>query len=150
MAPNIRTRLALTRDRRAFGTFDPRAADDLDRRAHIDSAIAARHCWVAELSGHIAGYGVLAKNFFGRDFIELIYVAEDARRSGVGGALLAAIEQSRHEPQIFTSTNESNAPMRALLAKHGYAPSGRIENLDPADAELVFVKALKSSGATSR
>jgi hypothetical protein len=32
--------------------------------------------------------------------------------------------------------------MRALLAKRGYCDSGRIENLDPADPELVFVKFL--------
>jgi len=30
--------------------------------------------------------------------------------------------------------------MRALLAKAGFEPSGLIENLDPGDPELVFVK----------
>jgi hypothetical protein len=34
--------------------------------------------------------------------------------------------------------------MRALLEKCGYAPSGRIENLDPGDPELVFVKFLSA------
>jgi hypothetical protein len=33
--------------------------------------------------------------------------------------------------------------MRTLLAKRGYIPSGRIENLDPGDPELVFVKFLR-------
>jgi hypothetical protein len=33
--------------------------------------------------------------------------------------------------------------MRALLAKRGYTDSGRIENLDPGDPELVFVEFLR-------
>jgi hypothetical protein len=36
--------------------------------------------------------------------------------------------------------------MRALLAKRGYTDSGRIENLDPGDPELVFVKFLSAGG----
>jgi len=44
--------------------------------------------------------------------------------------------------RVFTSTNESNAPMRALLGQCGYKPSGSIDNLDPGDPELVFVKFL--------
>ncbi|SRR5665213_75483 len=144
MAHDICTRPALTRDRRAFGDLDPRAAGDLERREQIDTAIAARRCWVAESGGRMMGYGALSKNFFGRDFIEQIYVAEDARRSGGGSSILAAIEHACHNVQIFTSTNESNAAMRALLAKRGYAPSGRIENLDRGDPELVFLKFLNA------
>jgi len=120
------------------------------RREKIDTAIAARRCWVAEQGNRIVGYGLLARNFFDRDFIELIYVAEDARRAGAGSSILAAIEHACHNAQIFTSTNESNAPMRTLLAKRGYTPSGRIENLIPGDPELIFVKFLTSSGETTR
>jgi GNAT superfamily N-acetyltransferase len=143
MTHDIRTRLAATKDRRAFGEFDPRAASDLHRREMIDSAIAARRCWVAERGGRVAAYGVLSKNFFGRDFVELVFVAESARRSGAGGAVLDAIERAVHADRLFTSTNESNAAMRALLAKRNYEASGRIENLDPGDPELVFVKILR-------
>jgi GNAT superfamily N-acetyltransferase len=143
MTHDTRTRLAATRDRHAVGEIDPRVASDLHRRDEIDAAIAARHCWVAERSGRVVGYGVLTKNFFARDFIELLFVAEDARRAGVGSAILDAIERTIHADRLFTSTNESNAAMRALLARRGYAPSGRIENLDPGDSELVFVKFLR-------
>jgi len=139
----ITTRLAGTRDRRAFGTFDPRAAKDLARREMIDAAIAARHCWVAEKVGQVVGYGVLSKNFFGRNFIDLVFVAEEARRSGAGGAILMAIERAVNADRLFTSTNESNAPMRALLENRGYKASGRIEHLDDGDTELVFVKFLQ-------
>ena len=143
MKSEIRTRLAGTQDRRAFGQFDERAAKDLTRRETIDAAIAARRCWVAEGFGRVVGYGILSKNFFHRDFIELIYVAEDARRTGAGAALLSAIERAVHEDRIFSSTNESNDAMCGLLTANGYKASGRIENLDAADPELVFVKFLE-------
>lgn len=141
MANNeIRVRLAGTRDRRAFPEIDPHVSSDLQRREAIDSAIAGRRCWIADVSGKPAGYGILSRNFFGRDFIELLFVAEAERRHGVGGAILSAIENARDGSAIFTSTNESNAPMRALLTARDYRPSGRVENLDPGDPELIFVK----------
>jgi ribosomal protein S18 acetylase RimI-like enzyme len=140
MDRDVRVRLAGTRDRRAIATCDPRVASDLHRRELIDAAIAARHCWVGERANAVAGYGVLSTGFFGRDFIELVHVAADARRLGIGNALLDAIERARQADRIFTSTNESNAPMRALLEKRGYEPSGTIHNLDADDPELVFVK----------
>jgi len=150
MLSEIRTRLAGTRDRRAFGEFDERAAKDLQRRELIDAAIAARRCWVAEGFGKVVGYGILSKNFFHRDFIEVVYVAEDARRTGAGASLLSAIEKSVREDRLFASTNESNVAMRALLFTRGYRESGRIENLDPNDPELVFVKFLEPSGGAPR
>lgn len=107
-------------------------------------AIAARRCWVAEHDGAIAGYGVVTANFFNRDFIELLYVSEPMRRSGVGDALLETIERARTARRLFTSTNESNAAMRALLDRLNYRPSGTILNLDPDDPDLVFVKFLSS------
>jgi GNAT superfamily N-acetyltransferase len=140
----IRVRLAGTRDRRAFAEIDPRVANDLHRRDVIDSAIASRQCLVAERLGHPAGYGIFSRSFYERDFVDLLFVSEEARRSGIGTALLRAIEQNCDSDKLFTSTNESNAPMRALLARCGYAQSGRIENLDPGDPELVFVKFLKN------
>lgn len=149
MQSEIKTRLAGTRDRRAFGTFDSRAANDLARRELIDAAIAARRCWVAEGFGRVVGYGILSRNFFHRDFIEVVFVAEDARRTGAGAALLSTIERAVHEDRLFTSTNESNVAMRALLFRRGYRESGRIENLDPKDPELVFVKFLEPSGAAT-
>jgi ribosomal protein S18 acetylase RimI-like enzyme len=143
MTGSIQTRHAGTRDRRVFSTLDPRVGSDLTRRELVDAALAARRCWVAEHAGQIVGYGVLTKNFFNRDFIELIHVAEDARRTGAGSALLRAVERAVTSDRVFTSTYESNAPMRALLDKRGYKSSGRIENIDPGDPELVFVKFLR-------
>ena len=139
---DIRVRLAGTRDRREFAEIDPRVANDLHRREVIDSAIASRQCFVAERLGRPVGYGIFSKNFYERDFVDLVFVSQDARRSGIATALMRAIEQTCESDRLFTSTNESNAPMRALLDKCNYKPSGRIENLDPGDPELVFVKFL--------
>ncbi len=45
--------------------------------------------------------------------------------------------------KLFTSTNLSNLPMQALLAKLGYTLSGVIHNLDEGDPELVYFKKFK-------
>ena len=85
MKSEISTRLAGTRDRRTLVALDPLAEKDLQRRETIDSAMAARRCWVAEGFGRVVGYGILSRNFFHRDFIEIVFVAEDARRTGEPG-----------------------------------------------------------------
>jgi GNAT superfamily N-acetyltransferase len=141
---DIQVRLAATRDRRAIAECDPRVGADMHRRELIDAAIAARHCWVVERTGGVAGYGVLTTNFYARDFVELVFVAESERRKGVGDAILDTIERARRADRLFTSTNESNTAMRALLERRGYKPSGTILNLDPGDPELVFVKFLRA------
>jgi RimJ/RimL family protein N-acetyltransferase len=45
-------------------------------------------------------------------------------------------------PKLFSSTNQSNRPMQALFAKVGFEQSGRIDNLDPNDPEIVYYKAV--------
>ncbi|HTT99819.1 MAG TPA: GNAT family N-acetyltransferase [Rhizomicrobium sp.] len=144
----VQVRLAATRDRKPIAACDARVMHDLQRRELVDAAIAARRCWVAEHVGAVCGYGILTMNFFGRAFVDLLYVAEGARRKGAGDAILAAIEHAQHEDRLFTSTNDSNAPMRTLLERRGYQPSGNITSLDPGDPELVFVKFL--SGANTK
>jgi ribosomal protein S18 acetylase RimI-like enzyme len=140
---DVLVRLAATRDRRAIAGADAQIAVDLHRRETVDAAIAARRCWVAERMGAVVGYGVMTRNFFGRDFVEMLHVAESARRRGIGDAILETIERGRSSDRIFTSTNESNAAMRALLSRRDYQQSGMILNLDPGDPELVFVKHLR-------
>ena len=39
---------------------------------------------------------------------------------------------------MFTSTNESNTPMRQLLQSEGWSPSGVLTGLDEGDPEHVF------------
>jgi GNAT superfamily N-acetyltransferase len=129
-------RLATAGDAALLARVDPA------RRDRIDAAIARGDCWTAELDGRLAGYAIVSRHFFDRDFLELLFVAAPARHRGLGASLLSAIERAVDGDRLFTSTNESNAAMRALLAKSGYVESGRIDNLDDGDPEMVFVKFL--------
>lgn len=136
MTVELRARLATAADAALLARVDPA------RRDRIDAAIARGECWAAEFDGRLVGYGIVSRHFFERDFVELLFVDAAARRRGVGECLLSAVERAVCADRLFTSTNESNAPMRALLAKRGYAVSGRIDNLDEGDPEMVFVKFL--------
>jgi GNAT superfamily N-acetyltransferase len=119
---------------------DPRLADDLAHRRHIGDLLGAGLSWAAVVEGRALGFAVVTRHFYGFPFVDLLVVAEAARRHGVGSALMATCEADHDADRIFTSTNESNAPMRRLLAKADWSVSGVIENLDPGDPELVFVK----------
>jgi hypothetical protein len=55
---------------------------------------------------------------------------------------MAAIEATCKEQKVFTSTNESNKAMQALLSQLNYKRSGIIENLDEGDPELIYFKEL--------
>jgi len=85
---------------------------------------------------------VLDYSFYDCGFIRLVYVRPDYRRHSVGSTLIQAMEERCRTAKLFTSTNQSNDSMRALLAKLGYVRSGFIDNLDPGDPELVYFKPL--------
>lgn len=112
-----------------------------ERRAAIAAHVAARECHVAWHDGAAVGYLVLTRTFFHSPFIELVVVAPAQRRTGIGRALLEhCIGLIPSGEKLWTSTNESNAPMRALLPRAGFIESGRVDNLDPGDPELIFVR----------
>ena len=125
----------------------------LDQDAHAESpriellrrAIDSRTCFVASDGELILGYAILEYSFYRNGFIPLLYVRPESRRQGVGTGLFRALEGHCETPKIFTSTNQSNAPMIAFLKTLGYEPSGIIHNLDPGDPELVYVRILKQS-----
>ena len=97
---------------------------------------------MVEVAGQVWGYGVIRHDFYGRSFLELVYVAADRRGQGLGPQLMRFLETRSRSADFFTSTNESNRHMRYVLEKLGYECSGVIHNLDPGDAELVYVKHL--------
>ena len=89
----------------------------------------------------VVGYLVMAPgHFFGRDFIELVVVAESQRRQGVATRLIAAALNGASTSAVFTSTNESNRGMRALLEGQGWTVSGVLSGLDQRDPEIVFYR----------
>lgn len=123
-----------------------RTLGDLGRAAYIEDAVRRRECYIARAGWDVLGFLILTHAFFGQYFIELLVVQPDQRRSGVATALIAHVEALVPAAKLFTSTNESNAPMQALLAKLGYVRSGWIDNLDEGDPELIYYKRGRSVG----
>jgi GNAT superfamily N-acetyltransferase len=120
--------------------MDPRVADTPGRREFHERAHAAGECIVARRGSEMAGFVVLDRLFFGQRFVELLYVEPAHRRGGVATAMVRYIESLCPGEKLFTSTNESNAPMHAFCAALGFERSGRIDNLDEGDPEIVYFK----------
>jgi hypothetical protein len=142
---NWQIRQAVLSDIEWLVRVDPIAAKDHGRRAQIERVVVGRECWVACETNDPSvpiGYGCLDKSFFGEWFIPLVVVSNAHRRSGAGRQIIAHLEHCSSARKIFTSTNTSNTPMRQLLVQSGYQYSGTVENLDPGDPELIFVKFL--------
>ena len=97
---------------------------------------------IAVLNGQVVGYAEVAPTFFQQQFVSLLTVHPEHRRQGVATALMRALEDRCGGGKLFTSSNLSNPPMQALLAKTHYRVCGVIEELDEGDPELVFVKRL--------
>ena len=127
----------------ALAELDHLAQADRQRRDFITRAVAYGCCAVIVTpADQPAGYGVLDYTFYDFGFISMLYVGLAYRRQGLGRRLLGYLEDQCHTPKVFTSTNLSNRPMQALLAKAGYHLSGTLHDLDADDPELVYVKAL--------
>lgn len=109
---------------------------------YLIEAVRLRQCYIARESWDILGFAVMTQHFFEQYFIELVVVHPDQRRKGVASALMQHIERIVPADKLFTSTNESNAPMQALCDKLGFVKSGWIDNLDDGDPEIVYFKRL--------
>lgn len=112
----------------------------IHEREQIYKAVLQEECHIAEEAAQIIGFAIMSFSFFNCGFIELLIVAEEHRRRGTGAALLDYLFRQCKTEKLFTSTNESNAPMRGLLAKSGFIPCGQIDALDEGDPELFFVR----------
>jgi GNAT superfamily N-acetyltransferase len=136
----ITFRKAATGDFDTLPAVDPTLLTYPGRADEVRRLLLLGDSWVAELDGSLVGYLLVSGHFFSKPFVDLLVVSESHRRRCIGSALMSRCEAAHMNDRMFTSTNESNAPMRALLAKIGFQESGVIENLDPGDPELVFVK----------
>jgi GNAT superfamily N-acetyltransferase len=117
MAGDYELRRIGGRDLGRLAEADPRLADPA-RAAHIGALLAADLSWAAfDAAGALVAFAVVTRHFFGFPFIELLVTSQAARRRGIGSALMARCESAHDADRIFTSTNESNAPMRALLSR---------------------------------
>jgi GNAT superfamily N-acetyltransferase len=132
----MQVRAARVEDVSAIVAMDP---DRLGPPGQIQALIREQHCLVAVEHGEIAGFLVLRPgHFYGRDFIDLLFVGPYWRRQGVGGDLMRAALRNASTARVFVSTNESNTPMRNLLRHDGWTPSGVLTGLDEGDPEHVF------------
>lgn len=137
---NVNIRLTTNNDLSVLNHIDHVARDDSERRSFIQDATNDSRAWTIEETGEIVGYGVVSHNFFGRSFIELIYIDEQRRSNGLGPTLISFLEGQSRSSDLFTSTNESNLHMQRVLEKLNYVRSGFINNLDLDDPELIYVK----------
>lgn len=112
-----------------------------ERREAIAEWARAGECHIAWQDSFAAGYVVLTRSFFRSPFIEMLVVSPDTRRQGIGRALIEhCFALIPPDQKLWTSTNESNAPMRNLLPQLGFEQTGMFEHLDPGDPELIFLR----------
>ena len=132
-------RQAEEKDIAAIYSFDHLAHVE-QRRKFIQNSVRSGTASVAVLDDKVVGYAVLEYTFYAQGFIAMLYIHPECRHNGVGSKIVRYLESICKTEKLFTSTNESNLPMQALMKKLNYIPSGIINNLDEGDPELVYFK----------
>ncbi len=117
--------------------------DPLKRNDIIKSAIEKSECFLIVTEETLVGFAIFNYNFFGRGFIDLIEIKEDLQGKGLGAAAIQKLFGLCKTDKLFTSTNQSNEPMKKLLAKLGFVFAGKLDGLDEGDPELFYYKILK-------
>jgi GNAT superfamily N-acetyltransferase len=129
-------RAAVEEDVGAIVAIDPHRPA---RPGEIQALVGEQASLVAVERGEVVGFvGVRPGHFYRRDFIDLLLVSDRRRRQGVGRALMRAALRRASTSRVFTSTNQSNTPMRELLRAERWTHSGMLTGLDEGDPELVF------------
>ena len=139
----MKIRDATSSDVPAMFAVDHMAAEEGRRRQHIREWVSAGHAIVAVIDNVVVGYSVLDYTFFGYGFIAMLMVRKESRHKGVATALITCLEERCETNKLFTSTNESNKPMQALMQSMSYEPSGTVCNLDEGDPELFYLKRIE-------
>lgn len=127
-------------DSPAIKAIDSSIDSDSFRKQLIDRSLQQGTLRVAVDNGEVVGYSIVNYSFFQRPTLEMLIVAKARRGEGFGRTLLQEAQTGHNE--FWTSTNESNIRMQSLLNSEGFERSGRIENLDPGDPELIYFKKL--------
>ncbi|MCT9868399.1 GNAT family N-acetyltransferase [Paenarthrobacter aurescens] len=118
--------------------LDQVAQRDPDRQRELRKWLESGSVRVATKDGSPVGYTVVEPSFFGNDFLVLIVVGEDHRKSGIGQLLISDVESTERHTKLFTSTNLSNQIMQRLLARRGWVSAGMVFGLDEGDPELFY------------
>lgn len=90
------------------------------------------------------GYMRIARNeFLNYPFIAILCVKQDCRRTGVGLLLLDYLGSVLNGLRVFTTTEETNPGMVALLKKVNFQEAGYVDMLNSdGSRELIFTKQL--------
>lgn len=115
-------------------------------RDWIDRCIGQSEYFVAEISSEAIGY-LRHSWFWGTiPFLDVIWVHPDHRRSGVGGAMLAAWEQAaaKRGAQVLVTSSMSNEPEpQEWHRRNGFVASGAVTfGQAQSTPEVFFVKSL--------
>lgn len=116
-------------------------------RSLVNRANAAT--WIVKEDGRLKGFAITVWTLRKKEiiaYIQTIEVAPDARRRGVGRALLSRIEDSARAAgaaQIWLHVQAANAAAIHLYEARGYLCQGRRENYYPEGrAALIYAKTL--------
>jgi ribosomal protein S18 acetylase RimI-like enzyme len=139
----MKIRDATPSDVPAMYAIDHMATKERNRQQHIREWVSKGKAIVAVIDNVVVGYAVLEYTFFGQGFISMLMVEKKNKRKGVATTLVTHLEERCETDKLFTSTNESNKPMQALMQSMSYEPSGTVYNLDDGDPELFYVKRLE-------
>ena len=120
--------------------IDAFAQSHAERVEFLSQSLVLGQCDVAASEDGLAGFAILSYNFFGFGFIPLVVVATAQRRQGVGLRLLEALEHRCTSRKLFSSANLSNVVAQRLFLRASFVESGRVENLDPGDPEVIYFK----------
>ena len=102
-----------------------------------------RESFVAEAGERIAGVAIVRQKFLLGDYLELLGVAEWARRQGTGRQLLGHVEALvfARTKNLFACVSDFNTGARAFYRKQGYQEIGPMPNfLIPGSAEILLRK----------
>jgi ribosomal protein S18 acetylase RimI-like enzyme len=142
----MQIRTARSHDLKAVLELDQIHFGVAERAAFIRRALDEQTAVVAVDAEAVCGVAVLEYTFFGNGFISFLFVGLSHRRREIGRDLMRSVEARCRTPKLFTSTNGSNQPMRALLTALGYVPSGVVHNLDPCDPEHFYFRQIETPG----
>ncbi|MGG1632582.1 GNAT family N-acetyltransferase [Rossellomorea sp. NRS-1567] len=131
---------ALIDDLESLIQIDCQVIGNESRYDQIQEAILEKRCLVVREGETNAGFLIFNNHFFGNTFVCLIIVSPEERRKGNASLLLKHVEEISPSDKIFSSTNQSNEQMQKTFLANGYSQSGKIENLDPGDPEIVYYK----------
>jgi GNAT superfamily N-acetyltransferase len=132
-------RVASAKDLEALEPILPAFLHPPYKRGRFLRALDGGEVVVAQDADEIVGF-MWCNEFFGHTFVNVLAVAQERRRRGYAGLLLEHAESHALTDRVFTSTNASNARMRAVLARYGWRRCGEVGDIDPGDPEIVYVK----------